>query len=59
MSLVGKIIIAVTSWELMNTNRAALLSFRPVLKVFAPPSTKKFLVFKLENLDFVEQFAEL
>jgi hypothetical protein len=44
---------------LMNTNRAALLPLRPVLKVFAPPCTKRFVIFKLEKLDFVENFAEL
>jgi hypothetical protein len=27
--------------------------------VSAPPYTKRFVVFKLENLDFVEKFAEL
>ena len=43
----------------MNTNRAAVLPLRPVLKVSAPPSTKRFVVFKQENLDFVEKFAEL
>ena len=37
----------------MNTNRAAVLPLRPVLKVSAPPSTKRFVFFKLENLDFV------
>jgi hypothetical protein len=42
----------------MNTNRAAVLPLRPFLKVSAPPSTR-LLVFKLENLDFVERFAEL
>ena len=41
------------------TNRAAVLPLRPVLKVSAPPSTKRFVVFKLENIDFVEKFAEL
>ena len=43
----------------MNTNRAALLPVRHVLKVSAPPSTKRFVVFKQENRDFVEKFAEL
>ena len=45
--------------ELMDTNRAAVLPLRPVLTLAAPPSTKRFVVFKLENLDFVEKFAEL
>ena len=35
----------------MNTNRAAVLP-RPVLNVSAPPSTKRFVVLKHENLDF-------
>jgi hypothetical protein len=43
----------------MNTNRAGLLPLRPVLKVFAPPCTKRFVVSKLEKLDFDEKFAEL
>ena len=43
----------------MNTNRAAVLPLRPVLKVSSPLSTKRFVVFKLENRDFVEKFAEL
>jgi hypothetical protein len=34
----------------INTNRAAVLPLRPVLKVSAPPSTKRFVVFKLEIL---------
>jgi hypothetical protein len=43
----------------MNTNRAALLHLRPVLKVFAPPYTKRFVVFKLEKLVVMEKVAEL
>ena len=45
--------------DVMNTNRRAVLPLRPVLKLAAPPSTKRFVVFKLENLDFVEKFAEI
>ena len=45
--------------DLMNTSRAAVLPLRPVLKLAAPPSTKRFVVFKLENLDFVEKFADI
>ena len=44
---------------LMNTNRAAVLPLRPFLKVSAPPSSKRLVVFKLKNLDFVKDFAEL
>jgi hypothetical protein len=45
--------------ELINTNRAVLLPLRPVLKVFAPPCTKRFVVIKLEKLNFREKFAQL
>ena len=45
--------------DLMSTSRAAVLPLRPVLKLAAPPSTKRFVVFKLENLDFVEKFADM
>jgi hypothetical protein len=45
--------------ELMNKNRAAVLPLRTILKVSVPISTKRFVVFKLKNLDFVEKFAEL
>ena len=45
--------------DLMDTHQAAVLPLRPVLTIASPPSTKRFVVFKLENLDFIEKFAEL
>ena len=45
--------------DLMDTSKAAVLLLRPVLQLATPPSTKRFIVFKLENLDFIQKFAEL
>ena len=45
--------------DLMETHQAAVLPLRPVLSLASPPSTNRFVVFKLENLDFIEKFAKL
>ena len=45
--------------DLMVTHQAAVLPLRPVLSLASPPSTKRFVVFKLDNLDFIEKFAKL
>ena len=45
--------------DIMDTDKAAVLPLRPVLNLATPPSTNRFVVFKLENMDFIKKIAEL
>ena len=45
--------------DIMDTCRAAVLPLRPVLNLAVPPSSKRFVVFKLENFDFIKKISEL
>ena len=45
--------------DLYETDRACVLPLRPVLQLAKPPSTRRFVVFKLENFDFIDKFAQI
>ena len=45
--------------DIYETDRRCVLPLRPVLQLAKPPSSRRFIVFKLENLDLIDKFAKV
>lgn len=45
--------------EMLNTPKHCIIPLKPVLELAVPPSTNRFMVFNLQNFDFIDRFTKV